>query len=147
MSPAWLPFIRCRSKLLMLPRNAFCSIFHWRCGGSARVGRNCHSPVPGRTAHTPECIKAIEAQGWLGQLTTQNIGRVANETINAALAGRLVVIPGHCKSFPAVIGRDAAAPNACCLDWQPLEIGSPISGGCRCLAQHEIENKPGSLIM
>jgi uncharacterized protein len=43
---------------------------------------------------TPECIKAIEAQGWMGQMTTQNIGRVANETINAAQAGRPVVIPG-----------------------------------------------------
>jgi uncharacterized protein len=43
---------------------------------------------------TPECIQAIEAQGWMGQITTQNVGSVAHETINAALAGRAVVIPG-----------------------------------------------------
>jgi uncharacterized protein len=53
---------------------------------------------------TPECIKAIEAQGWLGQMTTQNIGRVANETINAAQAGRPVVIPGIANRFLQSLG-------------------------------------------
>jgi uncharacterized protein len=41
-----------------------------------------------------ECIQGIEAQGWIGQVTTCDVGRVANETINAVLAGRAVVIPG-----------------------------------------------------
>lgn len=43
---------------------------------------------------TPEVIRSIEAQGVMGQLTTQNIGSVANETLNAALRGQQVVIPG-----------------------------------------------------
>jgi uncharacterized protein len=41
-----------------------------------------------------ECIKAIEAQGWAGQVTTTDVGRVANQTLNAALAGKAVVVPG-----------------------------------------------------
>lgn len=43
---------------------------------------------------TPECLSAIEAQGLMGKLTTQNIGSVAAEAIDAALAGTAVVIPG-----------------------------------------------------
>jgi uncharacterized protein len=43
---------------------------------------------------TDSCISAIEAQGLMGQLTTEDIGRVANETIEAALRGRAIVIPG-----------------------------------------------------
>jgi short-subunit dehydrogenase len=41
-----------------------------------------------------ECIKGIEAQGWAGQITTMDTGRVANQTLDAALAGKAVVIPG-----------------------------------------------------
>ena len=43
---------------------------------------------------TAGCIDAIEAQGIMGQLTTEDIGKVAHETIEAALRGRAVVIPG-----------------------------------------------------
>ncbi len=43
---------------------------------------------------TPECIAAIEAQGLMGQLTTEDIGKVAHQTIEAALHGRALVIPG-----------------------------------------------------
>jgi len=43
---------------------------------------------------THECIEAIEAQGWMGQVTTQNIGSVASDTLDAALAGRAIHIPG-----------------------------------------------------
>jgi short-subunit dehydrogenase len=39
-------------------------------------------------------ISAIEAQGLMGQLTTADVGWVANETIDAALRGRAIVIPG-----------------------------------------------------
>lgn len=41
-----------------------------------------------------ECIRGIEAQGWLGHITTIDVGRVANITLNAALAGKAIVIPG-----------------------------------------------------
>lgn len=42
----------------------------------------------------PESVQAIAAQGLAGQLTTLDTGRVAYQTINAALAGRAVVLPG-----------------------------------------------------
>jgi uncharacterized protein len=53
---------------------------------------------------TPECIRAIEAQGWLGQITTQNVGGVAHHTIQAALAGHPVVIPGMANRFLQLMG-------------------------------------------
>ena len=43
---------------------------------------------------TPGCIEAIDAQGLAGQLTTENIGRVAHEAVEAALHGRATVVPG-----------------------------------------------------
>ena len=43
---------------------------------------------------TPVCIEAIEAQGLMGQLTTENVGKVAHQTVEASLRGRAVVIPG-----------------------------------------------------
>ena len=43
---------------------------------------------------TQACIEAIEAQGWMGQLTTENVGKVAHEAVEAALRGRAVVVPG-----------------------------------------------------
>jgi short-subunit dehydrogenase len=43
---------------------------------------------------TAGCIHAIEAQGIMGQLTTEDIGKVAHQTIEAALRGRAIVIPG-----------------------------------------------------
>lgn len=51
-----------------------------------------------------ECIDAIEAQGLLGQLTTCNTGSVANETLNAALRGKAVVIPGGLNRFLQAAG-------------------------------------------
>jgi uncharacterized protein len=43
---------------------------------------------------TQSCIQGIEAQGILGQLTTQDIGSVASQTLDQALRGRGVFIPG-----------------------------------------------------
>lgn len=43
---------------------------------------------------TPECIKAIDAQGLAGALTTVDTGRAAYLTLEASLRGRAVVIPG-----------------------------------------------------
>lgn len=39
-------------------------------------------------------IAAIERQGFAGRLTTRNVGYVASRTIDRALAGRAVYIPG-----------------------------------------------------
>ena len=49
---------------------------------------------PAGMSTTQECVAAIDAQGWIGQITTQDIGRVADQTLTAALAGQAVVIPG-----------------------------------------------------
>jgi uncharacterized protein len=43
---------------------------------------------------TDVCIAAIESQGMMGQLTTEDIGKVAHQTIEAAVRGRAIVIPG-----------------------------------------------------
>jgi short-subunit dehydrogenase len=59
---------------------------------------------------TADCIQAIEAQGWLGKLTTQNTGSVAYETLNGALAGRPVCIPGLANRLVRVLGSLLPAP-------------------------------------
>ncbi|HWQ46737.1 MAG TPA: SDR family NAD(P)-dependent oxidoreductase [Longilinea sp.] len=51
-----------------------------------------------------ECRRSIESQGLAGQLTTMDVGRVANQTINAALAGKAVVIPGEMNRWLQRLG-------------------------------------------
>jgi short-subunit dehydrogenase len=43
---------------------------------------------------TPGCVQAIESQGMMGYLTTQNIGSVANLALDDALRGKAICIPG-----------------------------------------------------
>ena len=50
----------------------------------------CPAGMPTR----PDCIEAIAAQGFMGQITTMNVGSVAARTIDLALKGRMVYIPG-----------------------------------------------------
>jgi short-subunit dehydrogenase len=57
------------------------------------------------------CIEAIEAQGLMGQLTTENIGSVAHETLNAALRGRAIVIPGFLNRLLPGLGSLVPAPS------------------------------------
>ncbi len=49
-------------------------------------------------------MDAIEAQGWMGYLTTRDAGKVAAITIEAALAGKPVVIPGAINQFLRIAG-------------------------------------------
>ncbi len=58
---------------------------------------------------TPEVVQAIEVQGWWGQVTTQNIGSVAAKTLDCALAGRAVYIPGWINRLLHVLGSLAPA--------------------------------------
>ena len=53
---------------------------------------------------TPGCIKAIEAQGIAGLVTTKNVGFVAMGAINSALKGRAVYIPGLVNRLLKVLG-------------------------------------------
>ena len=48
---------------------------------------------------TSSAIEGIEAQGLIGQLTTQNVGRVAKLTVDKALKGKAVVVPGFLNQF------------------------------------------------
>lgn len=59
-------------------------------GLGATVTALCPAGMP----TTPENIEAITAQGWIGQLTTQDVGSVAAGTLDAALHGQQVYIPG-----------------------------------------------------
>ncbi len=43
---------------------------------------------------TSSAVEGIEAQGLIGQLTTQNIGHVARRTLDQALRGKSIVVPG-----------------------------------------------------
>ncbi|MEN6313324.1 MAG: SDR family NAD(P)-dependent oxidoreductase [Clostridiaceae bacterium] len=53
---------------------------------------------------TPECIRAIESQGFAGLITTQNVGYVAACTINSALRGKAVYIPGLLNRLLKILG-------------------------------------------
>jgi short-subunit dehydrogenase len=53
---------------------------------------------------TDGCIAAIESQGLMGQLTTEDIGKVAHQTIEAAMRGRAVVIPGFLNRVIRALG-------------------------------------------
>lgn len=51
-----------------------------------------------------ENIESIAAQGLAGQITTMDVGRVAHQTLNAALAGKAIVIPGAVNRFMQMAG-------------------------------------------
>lgn len=50
------------------------------------------------------CIRAIDAQGFLGRITTKNVGFVASRTVDHALKGRAVYVPGTINRFIRFIG-------------------------------------------
>jgi short-subunit dehydrogenase len=58
-----------------------------------------------------DCIDAIEAQGLMGQLTTENVGSVARQTLDAALRGRPIVIPGYLNRLLLGLGSLVPAPS------------------------------------
>lgn len=51
----------------------------------------------------PVTLHSIRAQGWWGQWTTRNVGPVASQTLDAALAGKAVVIPGRVNHVLRVV--------------------------------------------
>jgi len=61
---------------------------------------------------TPENIRAIHAQGFLGQITTLDAGAVANTALEYTLAGRAVCVPGAVNRLLQAIGSLAPAPLA-----------------------------------
>lgn len=68
------------------------------------LGASVTALCPGGLYTNAECIRAIEAQGIMGHLSSQNIGSVAAETLDAALKGRAVVIPGALNRLLQALG-------------------------------------------
>lgn len=60
---------------------------------------------PGGMPTTPLVIKCIDAQGFMGRITTSNVGFVASQTIKRALKGKAVYIPGAANRFLRLAGR------------------------------------------
>jgi short-subunit dehydrogenase len=68
------------------------------------MGVNLTIVCPAGMPTTDENIRAIDAQGWAGDITTRNVGDVAFGSINASLRGKSVFIPG----FINQVLRDSA---------------------------------------
>ena len=60
---------------------------------------------PAGLATKADTIVSIESQGWIGQITTMQVGKVAATTVNRALAGRSVYIPGFINQFTRWISQ------------------------------------------
>jgi hypothetical protein len=58
------------------------------------VGGTVTALCPAGMPTTISCIRAIDAQGFAGRVTTKNVGFVAAHTIDHALKGHAVYIPG-----------------------------------------------------
>ena len=82
------------------------------------IGATVTVLCPAGLPTTRECVQAIEAQGWMGQLTTQDIGAVANATLDCALAGKAVYIPGWINCVLQALG--SLVPTS----WVTALIGS-----------------------
>ncbi len=59
---------------------------------------------------TPSTMRGIDAQGFMGRITTLNVGDVAARTIRGALAGRRVIVPGVANQMLRLLGGLAPAP-------------------------------------
>jgi short-subunit dehydrogenase len=53
---------------------------------------------------TPGSIEGIQAQGLMGHLTTSDVGKVAAKTIDSALRGKAIVIPGFLNQVLQFLG-------------------------------------------
>ncbi len=77
------------------------------CEQNATVTVLCPAGLP----TTEGCIAAIESQGIMGQLTTEDIGKVAHQTVEAALKGKAIVIPGFLNRAIRWLGGLVPATN------------------------------------
>ncbi len=56
------------------------------------------------------CVQGIAAQGLMGRITTVNVGDVARLTVDRALAGRPIVVPGWVNQVMRYVGSLVPAP-------------------------------------
>jgi short-subunit dehydrogenase len=70
-------------------------------------GENVHvsAVCPAGLPTYKEAIERLLAQGLAGQLTTQNVGEVAQGAIDYVLAGKAVFVPGAVNRLLAPLGR------------------------------------------
>jgi len=87
---------------------------------------------------TSACIQSIQAQGWMGPDTTCHVGRGANQTLNRALAGRGLVIPGLVNQLLQTLGGLVPAPLVAALIGRRWKSAHQK----RALAQHLVESWP-----
>lgn len=68
------------------------------------IGGTVTALCPAGLPTKPQVIRSIEAQGFLGRITTMNVGYVAEHTVDHALKGRPVYIPGAINRILRCIG-------------------------------------------
>jgi short-subunit dehydrogenase len=68
------------------------------------MGGTVTALCPAGMPTTELTIKAIDAQGVLGRITTKNVGYVSSRTIDHALKGHAVYIPGAVNRFIRFLG-------------------------------------------
>jgi short-subunit dehydrogenase len=60
---------------------------------------------PAGMPSNPQVIRAIDAQGFLGQLTTMNVGTVASRTLDRAVRRSSVYVPGVLNTVVGAVSR------------------------------------------
>ena len=60
---------------------------------------------PGGLATTPQALQGIEAQGIWGEMTTNGLEKVARRTLERALAGKGIYIPGGVNRALSLLGK------------------------------------------
>lgn len=69
-------------------------------GDEATITALCPAGLP----TTPGAIHKIQGQGWMGQVTTMNVGLVAAKTVKASLKGKPVYVPGILNQILRFLG-------------------------------------------
>jgi len=80
-----------------------------------RLGATVTVLCPAGLPTSDVCIEAIEAQGLMGHLTTQNIGQVAARTVDHALKGHAVYVPGFLNRSMLLLSRLVPAASVSTL--------------------------------
>lgn len=76
------------------------------------VGASVTVLCPAGLPTTPETIRSIASQGLMGALTTCAVDGVAAQTLDAAVKGKMIVIPGWINRALRVLG---GLVPACCV--------------------------------
>jgi short-subunit dehydrogenase len=109
-----------------------------------RVTALCPAGMP----TNPAAIDAINAQGFMGQITTKNVGFVAARTIDRALAGRPVYTPGGINLLLRLLGSAVPADAAAAFINRRWRKARDRSGRSRFRrAQRRVRPTPASFRM